>query len=166
MTWQGGEGRGWCVFTHCGSGHRLSSYLCTYLLLPFAPQILVQEISAFPMNIASVSILCYVGLEFRKWGSPKSLAFSPCQFHYWAFAALVCKCMPVWVAEKGMCGKGRNAFLCRFSGSSSSLVPASSMPFRDIPLCVSLAVAFPGKPLGIPSDSIVPRAYRRPEATC
>lgn len=26
---------------------------------------------------------------------------------------------------------------------------------RDIPLCVSLAVAFPGRPLGTPSDSIV-----------
>lgn len=158
MTWQGGDG---CVFTYCGSSHRLSRYLYMYRLLPFAPQILVQVISAFPMKILkhmnNASVMWdYVGLGFRKWGSPKTLTFSPCQFHYWALAALVYKCVPVWVAEKGMCGKGRNAFLCQFSGSSSGLVQGTCIYFRNTPLCVSLAVAFPGRPLGTPSNSIVP----------
>lgn len=100
-----------------------------------------------------LSILYYVGLGFRKAGSAKLLLFPHVSFIIEPWQP--CKCVPVWMAEKGLCGKGRNAFLCQFSGSSSSWAQAASIHFRDIP-SVSLAVVFPSRPCGTPSDSLEP----------
>lgn len=112
-----------------------------------------------------LSILCYVGLGFRKWEGPQNSHF------FLMSVSLLSPGLQVYasvVAEKGTCGKGRNAFLCQFSGSRSRLVQAVSKHFKGYsPLrltCCCLSRQASWDTLWL--NSVCPWAYRRPGATC